>query len=259
MRLLLGLAALALLYLGLVYLGQRRVTFPAHLALTPPVHGPAERVSLALPAGPVEAFLILPARPNPGPFPLLLFAHGNAETADGWIDDFQPVRAWGWGALLVEYPGYGRSAGKPSERSIREAMLAAYDWAREDGRIDPARIVGYGRSLGGGAIGLLAAERPLAGLILESTFTSVRPLAARFLVPALLLRDPFDNVRALARYRGPLLVLHGIHDEVVPIGQARALAVALPGAELHELPCGHNDCPLQWELIERFLRDHALR
>jgi hypothetical protein len=101
-------------------------------------------------------------------------------------------------------------------------------------------------------------RRPLAGLILESAFTSVRPLAAKYLVPSWLVRDPFDNLHALRNYRGPLLVVHGAADNLVPIEHGRTLSAAVSGAEFHEFQCGHNDCPPVWDLLRDFLRKHQL-
>ena len=173
----------------------------------------------------------------------MIFAHGNGELADDWVDGFEPMRAWGWAVLLLEYPGYGDAPGTPSEASIREAALAAFDWAAADVRFEPTRVVAYGRSLGGGAAAQLAEARPIAALVLESSFTSTRILMARFLVPGWLVRDPFDTLAALKDYRRPLLVVHGSEDTLVPVGEGRRLAAAVPGAEFHGLPCGHNDVP----------------
>jgi uncharacterized protein len=250
----LTLAAVLAGYAILVLLLQRPMMFPAPARAAAPSRSPAERILLDLPFGPVEAFLLMPA--GAGPYPLLVFTHGNGELAQDWIDEFATVPAWGWAALLVEYPGYGGSAGRPSRASIRAAMLAAYDRAAADPRVDRSRIVAYGRSLGGGAATELAAARPLAAVVLESTFTSVAALARRMLVPGFLVRDRFDNLRALATYRGPVLVLHGARDEVIPVTHGRRLASTLPGAEYHELPCGHNDCARPWPIIRSFLDRH---
>ena len=138
-----------------------------------------------------------------GRSPVVIFAHGNGEVAADWIDEFEPMRAWGWSVVLLEYPGYGGSPGTPSESSIRDAALAVFDWAAADPRVDASRIVGYGRSIGGGAAVQLATARPLAALILESAFTSTRPLAARYGVPGWLVRDAFDNLEALSALPGP--------------------------------------------------------
>jgi len=248
---------LVLVYLAGAWFGQRVMLFPA--AWLPAPVGKARAESVQLEPGDQGQALFLPPGPGtPAPFPLVIFAHGNGELADDWVDQFGPVQAWGWAVLLLEYPGYGRAAGRPSQATIRRAMLAAYDWAAQEPRIDSTRIVAYGRSLGGGAAAYLAAGRPITGLILESSFTSIRPLAAKYLVPGWLVRDPFDNLLALQGYRGPLLVLHGAADGLVPIEHGRALGAAVSGAEFHELPCGHNDCPLSWDLIRAFLTKHQL-
>ena len=247
-----------LLYLVAAWAGQRAVMFPAPPAPDPRSRVSAEPIRLDGPAGPHHALLLSPVSGTAAPFPLLIFAHGNGELAEYWVGEFGPVRDWGWGVLLLEYPGYGGTPGSPSEASIRRAVIGLYDWASNDPRFDSTRIAAWGRSLGGGAAAHLAAERPIAALILESSFTSIRPLAARYLVPGWLVRDPFDNLFALRSFRGPMLVLHGSADPIVPVGEGRALAGAVAGAEFHALPCGHNDCPRPWRLVHSFLARHRL-
>lgn len=191
--------------------------------------------------------------------PLLVFAHGNGERIDDWLDAFETPRAWGASVLLVEYPGYGRSSGVPSQASVRAATIAAYDWALTRPGVDPARVVGWGRSLGGGAVCELSRERALAALVLESSFTSVRSMAQRLGLPAFLVRDPFDNLAALESYRRPVLIVHGEHDEMIPVEHARQLHAALPGSRLRLEPgCGHNDCPRPWDAVREFLVEQRL-
>lgn len=219
------------------------------------VLGPrSERIWLDGPGTRTEAFL-LASTSGDRPAPLVLYTHGNGELIDHWIDQFEPLRAAGVSILLVEYPGYGRSSGSPSEASIRQAMVVAFDWAAAQPGVDRTRVIGWGRSLGGGAICALARERPLAALVLESTFTSVRAMAHElFRVPAFLVRDSFDNLEVVRAFAGPILLLHGEHDQSIPLAHARALQTAAAHAELLVLPCGHNDCARPWELLARFLR-----
>lgn len=247
---------IAVAYLALVFVMQRSMLFP----MPPPMAGePDARAEVVrVKADNADAYgLFLPPRAGT-PAATMLFMHGNGELADYWIDDFEVPLQWGFGVLLVEYPGYGRAPGSPSEKSITEATRALYDWAAKDPRVDPKRIVAYGRSLGGGAAARLAVERPVAAMILESAFTSVADFAGRFLAPAWLVRDPFDSRTALASYRGRLLVIHGRHDTIVPVAHGRELASIVPGAQFRELPCGHNDCPRDWRTIAFFLRDANL-
>lgn len=257
--------AVAAAYLALLFVAQRSMLFPMPADVPPAAPPGAEDVRVRFDGGEAYALLLAPASPKlrwseggplgrQGMAPLLMFMHGNGELADYWTGEFDEPRAWGMAVLLIEYPGYGRAAGAPSEKSITEAVRALYDWAQQDPRIDSARIVPYGRSLGGSAAARLAVDREVAALILESAFTNVAEFAARFLAPAFLIRDPFDTRKALAEYRGPLLVIHGRHDTIVPVTHGRELAALVPGARLHEIDCGHNDCPRQWDTVEGLLR-----
>jgi fermentation-respiration switch protein FrsA (DUF1100 family) len=164
----------------------------------------------------------------------------------------------GLSLLLVEYPGYGRSAGKPSQRGIETVMMAAYDRlvARPD--VDRTRIIAYGRSLGGGAACILAANRPIAALILQSSFISTREFAVQYWLPGILVRDPFDNEAVVQDYHGPILIMHGIGDKLIPVTHAKRLLQSAPNATLITYPCGHNDCPPSWDQfwldVSAFLR-----
>jgi len=254
----LGLALLALYWIAL-FAVQRNVLFPGGridgvLGLEPDV----ERIWLDSDAGRTEAWFLAARRAAETATPAIVYAHGNGELIDHWPREFDALRERGLSVLLVEYPGYGRSSGKPSERSIARALTAAYDWAAADPRIDARRILGYGRSLGGGAICALSRERALAALLLESTFTSVRAQAWRYGLPGLLVRDPFDNLAHVREFRGPVLLLHGDRDLSIPVEQARALHAVSPGSELHVLPCGHNDCPRPWPVLLNFLERNGL-
>lgn len=247
---------IAAAYLTLLYLVQRSMLFPAPPPM-PASPGSRAEVVRAKTNGD-DAYGLFLAGSTPGPAPLLIFTHGNGELADYWIDEFDEARRSGIGVLLAEYPGYGAAPGAPSEGSIIRSAVALYDWAAQDRRVDPRRIVAYGRSLGGGAAARLANERPIAALILESAFTSVADFAARFMAPPFLVRDPFDNRKALRQYRGPLLVIHGTHDTIVPIAHGRELATLVNGARFHEVDCGHNDCPREWDAIRVFLLESGV-
>jgi fermentation-respiration switch protein FrsA (DUF1100 family) len=239
-------------YLTLLFLVQRSMLFP----MPPPMGGdpdPNAEVVRVKHDGAEAYGLYLAPHTAARPSPLIMFMHGNGELADYWVDAFDAPRRLGLGVLLVEYPGYGAASGSPSEQSITDATRALFDWAANDPRIDSRRIVAYGRSLGGGAAVRLALDRPIAALILESAFTSVADFAARFLAPSFLIRDRFDNRKTLALYRGPLLVLHGNQDTIVPFAHGRELASIVPGARFRELDCGHNDCPQDWRTILTFL------
>ena len=199
----------------------------------------AEVFHIATSAGNVEAFF-LPAAADATQHPAVIFAHGNGEVVDYWLSALHGFQERGVSVLLVEYPGYGRSTGSPSEQSIRTAMDAAYDRLAADSRIDSQRVFGFGQSLGGGAICLLARDRPLRALILQSTFTSLDVFAARYWAPGFLLRDHFDNLSVAKRFPGPMLVIHGRDDRLIPWKQGLLLASASGHGTFHLYDCDHG-------------------
>lgn len=263
---LIALAALLLLgYLGLAYSLQRAALFPRPAAPSgSPLEGRSDVTVLRVgPGQSVEAWLLRPLLgPEAGetPAPLLIFAHGNGELIDDWLDAFEPARAWGLAVLLVEYPGYGRSGGAPSEASIAATMSSAFDMATARPDVDGGRVVVWGRSVGGGAAAVLVGQRPVAALILESSFTSVRSLALRHGLFGPLVRDPFDVLRAVRGFDGPVLVVHGTEDRIIPPSHGKKLAVNARQGELRLVECGHNDCARPWEAVRSFLdRSEILR
>jgi pimeloyl-ACP methyl ester carboxylesterase len=175
----------------------------------------------------------------------VLLCHGNAGNAGDRVPQLELLSAAGFDVLAFDYRGYGRSSGRPSEhgtyldaRAARDALL------RRDG-VDGARVLYLGESLGGAVALALALELPPAGLILQSTFTSVRDLARRHypLIPPALVPDAYPSLRRIARLQAPLLVLHGARDEIVPRMHADALLEAAPAPKrMHVFPgAGHND------------------
>ena len=253
----LGAFCLYVFYCCLLFLLQRQILYPRFKIEDPSGVGESiprlEKLWLHTTYGEIEAWFLPPASNLSGePAPAVIFAHGNGELIDFWPEELSELTHLGLGVLLVEYPGYGRSEGAPSQERITEGFVTAYDTlvSRED--TDASRIVLFGRSLGGGAVCTLAAARPSAALILLSTFTSVRSLASKFLVPGFLIRDPFDNLRVVGSYTGPVLVIHGKNDDLIPYEHGEALHRAAQHGKMIVYDCQHNDCPPNWD---RFWRD----
>lgn len=270
-------AALTLLglygaYCGLLFALQRHLVFPRAQVRDRPALVQAdlepEVVWLQTGFGPVESWLFAPRAGGAGALagqaaPAIIIAHGNAERIDYLPAPFLRFADLGLAVMLVEYPGYGRSAGSPTQATVTRTFAAAYDTLAARPGIDRSRILAFGRSLGGAAACALAAERPLAGLILQSTFTDLRAMAHRFLAPGFLVRDPFDNLSAVRSFAGPVLVLHGTQDGLIPHRHGERLAAAARRGRLVSYPCGHNDCPPDWETlwrdVEDFLDEAGLR
>jgi fermentation-respiration switch protein FrsA (DUF1100 family) len=242
-----GIAAAYALGLGVLWAFQERITFPGPRGAPPDpkdVLGYGERIELRMSDGTLLRGWYLPPN-DAGASPALLWFYGNGETiADIWpiIRDFRPPHA---ALLVVDYPGYGASDGRATERGVYEAAELAYQALAARPGVDSARIYVYGRSVGSAPATAVAASHDVAGLILESPFTSARQMAARHyrLVPRFLVRLRLDNLGAMARVRCPVLVFHGTDDVIVPIKMGRELAAAAPGAVEFVMidGAGHND------------------
>jgi len=246
-----------LVYCGFLFLMQRQILFPRYLIGTQSKSEDlpfVEKIWIKTSFGKTEAWF-LPPDPmnNVEPSPAVIFAHGNGELIDFWPDELKRFNHFGIGVMLLEYPGYGRSEGKPSQKNITETFNNAYNILIERKDVDPAKIILFGRSLGGGAVCTLAAERPSAALILMSTFTSARSFAKKYLAPGFLVRDPFNNLTVVRNYPKPVLVFHGKFDEVIPYSHGMALCKSAPHATMITYESGHNDCPPDWEIFWRDL------
>jgi fermentation-respiration switch protein FrsA (DUF1100 family) len=253
-------------YCVLIFLMQRNVLFPRYLIESPSNYEEIpglEKIWINTSFGKVETWFLPPTLdPVTKQRPVVIFAHGNGELIDFWPHELSKFNDLGIGILLVEYPGYGRSDGTPSQKSITEVFNSAYDVlvARKD--IDPSKIILFGRSLGGGAICSLAANRPSSVLILMSSFVSVRSFASKYLFPGFLIRDPFDNLKVVSNYNRPVLVIHGKFDNIIPYKHGTALYRAAQHGKMITYDSGHNDCPPSWDTfwqdIESFLRDSGI-
>ena len=176
---------------------------------------------------------------------VLLFLHGNAGNASHRLPNAVELARLGTDVLLLDYRGYGRSEGTPSEAGVYADARTALAYLVEDRGFEPESVVLFGRSLGGAVAVDLAQERALGGVILESTFTSVSDLGRTLLGPlgAALGRGRFNSARKIPALRAPLLFFHGDRDRTVPIELGRRLFELAPDPKEFEVIEGaaHND------------------
>jgi len=180
---------------------------------------------------------------NAGSPRLTLFFHGNAGNITYRKPYFREIRAAGSSILMIDYRGYGRSSGWPTEAGLYLDASAAYDWARQQ-RYKPDRIIAHGESLGSAVAVDLASKRKCGGLVLEAPFTSAKDVAATVL-PVLgpVLIWGFDLQSKIAKVNAPVLVVQGDRDEVIPprLGQALFKAAREPKSFWVVTGAGHND------------------
>ena len=198
----------------------------------------------------------------PGAELATLFLHGNAGNVTHRLEHIREITAAGSALLLLDYRGYGRSQGRPTEKGLYADADAAYQYLIAAGW-KPERIVLHGESLGCAVAVDLAARRPCAGVVLEGSFTTTREVAAHVL-PVLgpLLIWSYNSKAKIGRVRAPLLFMHGDRDEVIPFALGRALFEAAPEPKsFWAVPgAGHNDLiaaagPAYGEKLRNFYRE----
>ncbi|MFO1339477.1 MAG: alpha/beta fold hydrolase [Burkholderiaceae bacterium] len=181
---------------------------------------------------------------RPGARGLVFFLHGNGGNLASWFVNTEVYRRAGFDLFMLDYRGYGRSGGHiASEAQLMDDVRAA--WAQVAPQYAGRPCVVYGRSLGTGLAAQLAAEVQPALTVLVSPYRSMAALADEQYpwVPEALLRYPLHTDTALPRVHGPIWLVHGDRDALIPPAHSLALQQLTGGrARLLRLPeAGHND------------------
>ena len=161
---------------------------------------------------------------------VLLHLHGNAGHIGHRAHRIRAFAPTGWGYLLLEYRGYGGNPGQVSETGLLTDARAALATLGRMG-IPPERVLVWGESLGTNLATRLAAEAPVAALLLEAPYTSIAAIASSrypYAPVNALLRDRFESIAWIGRVRAPVLVMHGAHDQIVPVAMGQAMYEAAP-------------------------------
>ena len=158
----------------------------------------------------------------------LLWLHGNAGNISHRVDNIAMlIRNTGFGVFIIDYRGYGRSEGRPSEKGLYMDAEAAFEHMTSDLGLDPEEdIVLFGRSLGVGIAVEMATRHRVRSVVVESGFTSVREMSKSsgmgvlsiLLLP--LIDARYDSLSKMGSTLSPVMVIHGDRDEIVPFKMA---------------------------------------
>jgi fermentation-respiration switch protein FrsA (DUF1100 family) len=204
---------------------------PSFVDWQPPPTARVEDVFLALPPRKdvvVHGWWCPPAEWT-GAGPVVLYLHGNSGNLS---QRGMSVLCWqemlGAAVLIVDYPGYGRSSGWPSEAGCYATADAGYEWLVETRKVPAEQIIVYGGSLGGAVAVELATRRPHRALVLVATFTSVRDLGRKLypMLPMGLVHDRFNSLSRIGRCRRPVFIAHGTDDRMIPFSHGERLFAA---------------------------------
>lgn len=188
--------------------------------------------------------------PHPSPKRFILYSHGNGEQVADNADVVAMLRDKLQASVFIfDYRGYGHSEGSPTEAGCIADAAAAQRWLAERAGIQPNEVVLIGRSLGGGVVTALAAEQGAKALVLQNTFPTMPDVAALhypWLPVRWVMKNRYDSLARIQKYKGPLFQSHGAADTLIPLQMARRLYDAAPSKnkQFMELPdLGHDDLP----------------
>jgi uncharacterized protein len=236
---------------ALLYAGQRALQyFPDRSRTSPAASGLAGAEEVLLDTADGERIIVWHVPPN-GEKPVLLYFHGNGGSLSWRAERFRALTSGGIGLIALSYRGYGGSSGRPTERGLIEDARTAYAFATA--RYPATRIALWGESLGSGVAVALAAEKPVARIVLESPFTSIADIGAQiywFLPVRWLIKDRFRSDLRIGKVTAPVLIIHGERDQVVPIAFGERLYAQINADKRFvRFPSGgHNDLGAQGAL-----------
>lgn len=209
-------AVLYFIQSGLVYYPQREID-----ATPDQLHLPFDDLMLATSDGLKISAWFIPAKDARG---TVLFCHGNGGNISHRLDTIWTLNKLGMNVLIFDYRGYGKSEGKPTEKGTYLDAEAAWKHLVEKRGIPGERIIVQGRSLGGAVAAHLARDHTPAGLILESTFSSMPDMAAKLypMFPVRLLsKFEYATAEYVAAVKCPVMVVHSPEDDIIPFKQGR--------------------------------------
>jgi uncharacterized protein len=230
---------------ALLWLLQEKLLFHPSPVMAParaPAGWSVDAVEIATQDGTKLAGVLV--KPPGPPAPLIVYFGGNAEEVTGWAPG---AASYGTRALLlVNYRGYGRSQGTPSEKAIISDALETFDWALRRPDVDASRVALMGRSLGTGVAVQVASKRPVRAAVLVSPYDSVAEVAAAtypWLPVRWLVRHPFDSMAHAASIKVAALIVTGTADTLIRPAHSKRLAQFWGGpVEALDLEGqGHND------------------
>jgi hypothetical protein len=184
--------------------------------------------------------------PHPKARGVILYCHGNTGSIAQRIGVLSHLRRLRVHVFAFDYRGYGRSAGEPSEEGLYLDVRAAYDHLVGPLAQPAETVILFGHSLGGAVAVDCALDRPLAGLVVQASFTHIRDAAKAFYPQFpihLAARHQFVSIEKVPKLEIPKLFIHGRSDETVPfeLGERLYEAASEPKEFLPIPRAGHND------------------
>lgn len=191
--------------------------------------------------------------PHTDPLGVFVFFHGNFRTISMWMKFAKRYHDWGYSVFMVEYRGYGKCPGIPTESDLYKDALSAYKYVNEVLKYSSDKIILNGKSLGGAIVINLAAKVPSAAIIVDSSFTNLSEVMNR-VVPYIgryICNYSFNSIDDIKKNKANLLIIHSRDDKLIPfkMGEKLLYNAETNKKQLLESKGGHNNYVWDNELI----------
>jgi len=173
----------------------------------------------------------------------ILFLHGNGGNISHRLEKLKMLLDCKTNVFLVDYRGYGKSEGHPSEKKVYNDAQAFYNYLIQEKHMPPDKIIIYGESLGTAVAIDLASKNKTIGIILEGAFSSGKDMAKRIypFMPLFFFSNIFDSLSKIKKVKVKKLFIHSKNDEIVPYDLARKLYESSPQPKIFvDIIGGHN-------------------
>lgn len=197
---------------------------------------------------------------NPDANHTILYSHGNAVDLGGLQHLQNDFYRHGYSIIIYDYSGYGLSGGDASEQQVYNDVTAVYAYLLEQEKLSPGQIISYGHSLGTAVATELAYKKPVAGLVLESPFTSAFRVKT---VYPLLPFDKFSSIDKIDKVNTPVFITHSRDDAIVPFWHGEELfdQARQPKKSLWLDHAGHTNIThkaLFWLELDSFVKNFIM-
>jgi len=235
------------------FLEQKSVFFPNKIVKVNPeiLHMPFEDVYFGTKDNlKINGWFI----PTEGSKYTILYFHGNAGNLADRLEKIELLKKIGLNIFIIDYRGFGKSQGRPTEKGVYLDADAAYDYLIKDRKIGPDQIVLFGESIGSAVAIELASKVKVRGMILEGAFSKAKDMVNKIypLLPAFLFSNMYDSLSKIKNISCPKLFIHSKNDEIVPFKLAQKLFYAAKEPKkLIEVSGEHND--VFWASQDEFI------
>jgi abhydrolase domain-containing protein 17 len=214
------------------------------------------------------------------PTKIMILSHGNASDVFTMYSFLKLMaNTYKMVCICYDYPGYGISNGRPSEKTCCNALTQVVNYYltmsstkycinkkklycknKNDKLITQYDILLIGQSLGTGVVvDFLSKQNWLSTSVLISPYKSIPRVFSDTSIGSVIRNNAYNSINKIKRTVGPILMIHGLNDTLIPYRHTSELHQNIPNklhSPIYLKNIGHND--ILQSIIEKNLLINAI-